>query len=119
MRWAGRALAQCCVVPAGRKGRGGAGESHAQPCFMARGGPIGPVRSMTAILVILALILINGMLAGAEIGIVAVRKTRLDELARAGSRAAAAALRLRDQPERFLATVQVGITVAGAAAAAL
>jgi putative hemolysin len=74
---------------------------------------------MSAILVILALILVNGLLAGAEIAIVAVRKSRLDELVREGRSSAVAAQRLREQPERFLATVQVGITVAGAAAAAL
>jgi putative hemolysin len=70
------------------------------------------------ILVILALILVNGFLAGAELSIVAIRKSRLEELAREGRSSAVAALRLRAQPERFLATVQVGITVAGASAAA-
>ena len=74
---------------------------------------------MNEILVILALILVNGLLAGAEIAIVAVRKSRLEELVRTGSSSARAAQRLREQPERFLATVQVGITVAGAAAAAV
>ncbi|MBK7862114.1 MAG: HlyC/CorC family transporter [Archangiaceae bacterium] len=64
------------------------------------------------------LILTNGVLAGAEIAIVAARKGRLNQLAREGSRAAKAALRLRDNPERFLATVQIGITVIGATAGA-
>jgi putative hemolysin len=73
---------------------------------------------MSEILVIVGLILVNGLLAGAEIAIVAVRRSRLEQLVRAGSASASAAKKLRDQPERFLATVQVGITVAGAAAAA-
>lgn len=73
---------------------------------------------MTEILVILALILVNGLLSGAEIAIVSIRRSRLEELVRAGRPAAQAARKLREQPERFLATVQVGITTAGAAAAA-
>jgi putative hemolysin len=47
-----------------------------------------------------------------------VRATRLAELHERGHRLAAAALALRRDPERFLATVQIGITVVGASAAA-
>lgn len=47
-----------------------------------------------------------------------MRKTRLAQLVEQGRAAAGAVLRLRDAPERFLATVQVGITVIGASAAA-
>lgn len=70
------------------------------------------------LVIILALILANGFFAGAEIAVVAVRKTRLQELVDAGSGAAKTVLGLRNQPERFLATVQVGITVVSSAAAA-
>lgn len=73
---------------------------------------------MTEILIILALVLVNGLLSGAEIAIVSVRRSRLEELVAAGKTGAAAAKRLREEPEGFLATVQVGITLAGAAAAA-
>lgn len=73
---------------------------------------------MTEILIILALVLVNGLLSGAEMAIVSVRKSRLEELVAAGKTGAAAAKRLREEPEGFLATVQVGITLAGAAAAA-
>ncbi len=72
---------------------------------------------MVEILVILALTLTGGVLAGAEIAVIAVRTTRLDELARRG-RSGAALTRLRGEPDRFLATVQIGITVVGATAAA-
>lgn len=68
--------------------------------------------------VILILTLINGFFSAAEIGILSVRRTRLLELANEGRRGAGAALRLRKNPERFLATVQVGITVLGATAGA-
>lgn len=69
-------------------------------------------------LVLLALVLLNGVLAGAEIAIVSIRKTRLNELVDGGSSAARAVLRLRQQPEGFLATVQIGITVVSATAGA-
>jgi len=70
------------------------------------------------LIIILALVLTNAFFAGAEIAIVALRKTRLKELADAGRRDARAVLALREQPERFLATVQLGITLVGATAAA-
>ncbi|MDP2313909.1 MAG: hemolysin family protein [Pseudomonadota bacterium] len=73
---------------------------------------------MTEILVILALVLLNGVFAGAEIAVLSMRKTRLAELVEEGSSAARAVLRLREDPEAFLATVQIGITVVGATAAA-
>ncbi|MGZ3450207.1 MAG: hemolysin family protein [Polyangiales bacterium] len=68
--------------------------------------------------VIVALTLANGFFAGAEIAMLAVRRGRLAERADEGSRGARLALNLRAQPERFLATVQVGITLIGATAAA-
>ncbi|MEI6224992.1 MAG: hemolysin family protein [Deltaproteobacteria bacterium] len=77
---------------------------------------------MTSILsqfaILLGLTAINAFFSGAEIAILSVRKSRLRELADAGSRRARSALALRDKPEQFLATVQVGITVVGASAGA-
>lgn len=70
------------------------------------------------LLVILALILANGIFAGAEIALISIRKTRIAEMAEEGSRRGRAVKALRDDPERLLATVQVGITVVGASAAA-
>jgi putative hemolysin len=69
-------------------------------------------------LVILALVLLNGVFSGAEIAVLSLRKTRLAELVEAGSHSARAVSRLRQNPESFLATVQIGITVIGATAAA-
>jgi magnesium and cobalt exporter, CNNM family len=68
--------------------------------------------------VIVLLTLFNGVFTAAEIAMVSVRKTRLQELASGGSRAARSALRLRRSPEALLATVQIGITVIGATTAA-
>lgn len=77
------------------------------------------VRHINALWVILLLVLINGILAGAEIAIVAVRKTRVQQLVNENRRGARSVLFLRMHPERFLATVQVGITVIGATASAI
>jgi putative hemolysin len=68
--------------------------------------------------ILLGLTAINAFFSGAEIAILSVRKSRLRELADAGSTRARSALALRNKPEQFLATVQVGITVVGASAGA-
>ncbi len=73
---------------------------------------------MLELAIILTLVLINGILAGSEMAIVSARATRIQKLAEGGSRAARAVLDLRAAPERFLATVQVGITLIGAVAGA-
>jgi putative hemolysin len=70
------------------------------------------------IVVVLLLTLLNGVFSAAEIAMLSVRKTRLAELVAEGSRGARAVLWLREQPERFLATVQIGITVVSTTAAA-
>jgi putative hemolysin len=70
------------------------------------------------LIVILALVLANGVFAGAEIAIVSIRKTRVQQLVDEKRQGAEALAQLRARPEHFLATVQVGITVVGATAAA-
>lgn len=70
------------------------------------------------VVIILLLTGANGFFSATEIAMLAVRKSALAARAEAGSRGARIALRLRAQPERFLATVQVGITLVGATAAA-
>lgn len=68
---------------------------------------------LTESLIILALILINGVFSAAEISIVSSRKTRLQVLADKNSAAARQVLKLKDSPNRFLSTVQIGITLIG------
>ena len=70
------------------------------------------------LLIILLLVLANGLFSGAEIAVLSVRKTRLHELVEKGTSSARAVQALRKHIERFLATIQVGITVVGATAAA-
>jgi putative hemolysin len=75
--------------------------------------------SMVAeILILLALVVANGLFAGAEIAVLTVSKARVQQGVAKRRRGALAVQALRGQPERFLATVQIGITVVGAAAAA-
>ena len=69
--------------------------------------------------VIFLLILANGFFAAAEIAVIATRKTRIDQLLDRGARSAAALGRLKDEPDRFLATVQIGITFVGVLASAI
>ena len=61
--------------------------------------------------IILLLIIVNGFFAMAEIALVASRKARLQPLAEVGNPAADAALELKADPSRLLATVQIGVTV--------
>ena len=68
---------------------------------------------------IFLLILANGFFAAAEIAIISMRKTRIDTLLEAGARSAAALARLKNDPDRFLATVQIGVTLVGTLASAV
>lgn len=68
--------------------------------------------------ILLVLVLANGLFSGAEIAVLTAAKAKVQQGVSAGSRRAQAVHDLRAQPERFLATVQIGITVIGAAAAA-
>ena len=70
------------------------------------------------ILLIFALILLNGVFAMSEIAIVSSRKPRLQQRADAGDVGARRALELAESPTRFLSTVQLGITLIGVFAAA-
>lgn len=65
------------------------------------------------IAVIFVLVLLNGAFAMSELAIVSSRRSRLQAMQRRGSTGAEAALALADDPQRFLPTVQVGITLVG------
>jgi putative hemolysin len=70
------------------------------------------------ILLIFFLLMINGIFAMSEIAVISARKTRLQQLADEGSTNASAALELAGAPDRFLSTVQIGITLIGILAGA-
>lgn len=65
------------------------------------------------VLLIVLLILLNGVFAMSEIAVVSSRRTRLQQRADAGDQKARRALELSEHPDRFLATVQIGITMVG------
>jgi len=67
----------------------------------------------TEIAIVLLLILLNGLFAMAEIAVVSARRVRLQQMAIGGDRGAQVALQMAQSPNRFLSTVQVGITLVG------
>lgn len=68
--------------------------------------------------IVLLLILFNGVLAMAEMATVTSRQARLQQRADQGDAGAKAALQLAQEPNRFLSTVQIGITLVGILAGA-
>jgi putative hemolysin len=70
------------------------------------------------IILIVLLLVLNGVFAMSEIAVVSARKARLQQKADEGSAGARRALELAEEPGRFLATVQIGITLVGILAGA-
>lgn len=68
---------------------------------------------MADIILILALVVLNGIFSLAELAVVSARRIRLERMALAGNLGAGTAIRLAEDPSRFLSTVQVGITLIG------
>jgi putative hemolysin len=71
------------------------------------------------LLLILLLILLNGYFSASEISLISLRKSRVRHLVKSGNVQAKKIQKLQEEPERFLATVQVGVTLIGTLAAAL
>ncbi|ESQ88241.1 hypothetical protein ABAC460_16410 [Asticcacaulis sp. AC460] len=68
--------------------------------------------------VVLLLVVLNGLFSMSELAVVSSRRAKLQSRADRGNKGAAAALRLADDPNRFLSAVQVGITLIGILAGA-
>lgn len=68
--------------------------------------------------IVVVLIVVNGLLSMSELAIVSSRPARLSILAQRGVRGARQALKLSEDPGRFLSTVQIGITLVGVASGA-
>jgi putative hemolysin len=71
------------------------------------------------IILIFVLILLNGYLSGTEIAVVTARKSHIKQMAESGKRNAKIFLKLKEEPDRFLATIQIGITGVGVLASAI
>lgn len=65
------------------------------------------------IVIIIGLILLNGVLSMSEIAMVSARKARLESDVKKGSKSAKTALKLANEPDVFLSTIQIGITLIG------
>lgn len=65
------------------------------------------------ILIILFLIILNGVFSMSEISLISARKSRLETAAKKGNNSAKVALELANSPNKFLSTVQIGITLIG------
>ena len=65
------------------------------------------------ILLLFFLIVINGLFAMSEIALVTAKRSRLSKLAEDGEKAASIAMKLGQEPSRFLSTIQIGITSIG------
>lgn len=68
---------------------------------------------MSEILIIVGLILLNGIFSMSEVAMISARKSRLSTDAKKGNKSAQKALDLSGNPDRFLSTVQIGITLIG------
>jgi putative hemolysin len=71
------------------------------------------------VFLIAILILLNGYLAGTEIAVVTARISTIKQMAEHGKRNAKTFLKLKEEPDRFLATIQIGITTVGVLASAI
>ena len=65
------------------------------------------------IAIILGLILLNGVLSMSEIALISARKSKLESDAKKGNKSDSTALKLSNDPDRFLSTIQIGITLVG------
>ena len=72
-----------------------------------------------SIVIIFLLIVINGIFAMSEIALISARKVRLQQMSKDGMKTAQAALDISENPNKFLSTVQIGITLIGILSGAL
>jgi len=71
------------------------------------------------IIAIFFLLLGNGFFSGSEIAIISARRSKIESLINEGSRAARRVKKLQEEPDTFLATVQIGVTLCGTLAGVL
>ncbi|HNT55207.1 MAG TPA: hemolysin family protein, partial [Anaerolineaceae bacterium] len=69
------------------------------------------MNTFVEIILIFLMLVLNGVFAMSEIAVLSARKLRLQQRAEDGDRGARAALELNENPNRFLSTVQIGITL--------
>src|SRR6187549_3462611 len=83
--------------------------------FFQSSGSITPAEIVTELFLIFLIVALNGFFVASEFALVSVRRTRIEKLAAEGAKPAIAALRLLDQPTKFISAVQLGVTLASLA----
>ena len=68
---------------------------------------------MNDLIIIICLILLNGVFSMSEVALISARKSKLSSDSKNGNRSASVALELANEPDKFLSTVQIGITLLG------
>ena len=68
---------------------------------------------MNQIIIIIGLILLNGIFSMSEIAIISARKSKLEKDSKNGNKSAQTVLKLATDPDIFLSTIQIGITLIG------
>ena len=68
---------------------------------------------MHDLIIIIVLIILNGVFSMSEVALISARKSKLTSEAKNGNRNAITALKLQSEPDRFLSTIQIGITLIG------
>jgi len=67
--------------------------------------------TIVEIIIVIALILLNGFFSGSELALISLRKTRIKQLVKEGNKKAVLAEKILTNPEEFIATVQIGMTL--------
>jgi putative hemolysin len=71
------------------------------------------------IILIFSLIILNGFFVASEFSLISLRRSRIRHLVKSGHHAAMRVQKLQEEPDRFLSTVQIGVTFVGALASAI
>src|SRR3990170_6400610 len=83
------------------------------------GGFVSPEGLIFEALFVFILIIINGFFSSAEIAIISAKRSIIDKLSKEGNISASVVQQMKEDPDRFLATVQVGVTVVSTLASVL
>ena len=105
-------------VPAGALAYGVPARVHQPRCEIRRAGAVGLVDIIVPLVVIAVLTFFEAIFVAAEIALVTMRRTRIDQLVEEGAPSARRVKHLVSQPGRFLAVTQIGLTFIGFLASA-
>ena len=125
LRLGSRARNAHAIKDGGGRQDGGSGETARRHANLLRSPAIHEdiFRTLTTPLVLIIAIFLcllgNGFFSGSEIAIISIRRSRVEQLIAEGSRGARWVKHLQDNMDRFMATVQIGVTLMGTLAGVL